>query len=105
MKYDKLVRDNIPQIIKKEGKQFSIHLADNDEYFSKLKGKLSEELKEFIESESKEELADILEVLEAIYDFKNYTKEEIEKIKKEKAQIKGKFKSRIILEDITTILK
>ena len=105
MKYDKLVRDNIPEIIKNEGKEFSTHIASDGEYFNKLKEKLSEEFKEFIESENKEELADILEVLEAIYDFKNYKKEEIEKIKEEKAQTKGKFKNKIILEDITTILK
>jgi len=43
--------------------------------------------------------------IEAIYNLNNYKKEDIELIKKEKAQIKGKFKNKIILEDVTTMLK
>ncbi|MEK6793015.1 MAG: nucleoside triphosphate pyrophosphohydrolase [Nanoarchaeota archaeon] len=105
MKYNKLVRDKIPEIIKSKEEKCSTHIANNEEYWNKLKEKLLEEVNEFIKSENREELADILEVLDAIYEFKNYKKEEIEQIKKEKAINKGQFKNRIILEEITTIFK
>jgi predicted house-cleaning noncanonical NTP pyrophosphatase (MazG superfamily) len=44
-------------------------------------------------------LADIFEVLEAIVDYKKFSREEIEKIKIDKAEKKGKFKERIILDE------
>lgn len=97
-KYDKLVRDKIPEIIEKNGDEFEIHIADEEEYWGKLKEKLLEEVNEFIEEENKEEMADVYEVLEAISNFKKYSKESIEKIKIEKARKRGKFNKKIILD-------
>lgn len=97
-KYNKLVRDKIPEIVKAKGKDPVIHIAKNEEYWLKLKEKLAEEVDEFLEAESEEELADILEVLEAIYKYKNYSEEDILKLKKEKAKERGGFSKKIILE-------
>lgn len=99
MKYNKLVRDKIPQYIIKKGGQPIYHIADEKEYWRKLKQKLSEEVKEFQKEESMEELADILEVIEAIVKYKKFNKAEISRIKKNKAQERGGFKNRIILEE------
>ena len=100
MKYDKLVRDNIPEIIKKQGKNPITHIADNEEYWQKLKQKLREEVDEFIEDSNKEEIADILEVISAIIDFKKIDKQELEIIKQKKAKQRGCFKKKIILEKV-----
>ena len=100
MKYNKLVRDKIPEIIKNKGESVKIHIADDVEYWQKLKEKLLEEINEFAESESIEEIADILEVIEAISDFKNFDKEELQNIKNKKADERGKFKDKIILEEL-----
>jgi predicted house-cleaning noncanonical NTP pyrophosphatase (MazG superfamily) len=63
------------------------------------KEKLQEEVLEFLQAESMEELADILEVIDAICEHKNFNKTELEKIKGVKFQEKGGFKKKIILEE------
>ncbi len=100
MDYNKLVRDNIPRILKKKGLKVKKHIANEEEYWKKLKEKLSEEVHEFLEKDVKEELVDILEVVDTICKFKNIDKKELNKLKKEKARERGKFKKRIILDEV-----
>lgn len=99
MRYNKLVRDKIPEYIKSRGGKPIVHIADDKEYWEKLKEKLAEEIEEFEKSESAEELGDILEVLDAIADYKKFDKNEIERIKSKKAGERGRFKDKIILEE------
>ena len=65
MKYHKLVRDKIPEYIKNKGGSPVTHIADDQEYWEKLKEKLQEEL---------------------------------EMVRKQKAEGRGQFKERIILD-------
>lgn len=97
--YNKLVRDRIPEIIEKKGEKAVFHIADEAEYWEKLQEKLKEEVDEFIKDSSIGEIADIFEVVDAICDFKNFDKLELENIKNRKAENRGKFKKRIILEE------
>jgi len=98
---EKLVRDNIPQIIKDSGKIPKVHIASDPEYWQHLKQKLNEEVDEFhngSDEEIEEELADILEVIYAIADYKEIPRNDLETKRKEKEQERGAFKERIVLE-------
>lgn len=99
MKYNKLVRDKIPEIIKREGSVPITHTASDDEYWQKLKEKLQEEVDEFKKDSSEEELADILEVVEAICEHRKFDKKELELLRKKKAEERGGFRQKIILEE------
>ena len=99
MRYDKLVRDKIPDIIRQKGRIPITHVADEKEYWIKLKQKLQEEVTEFLESEAIEEIADILEVIETIEAVKNVTKQEIQSMQSKKRDDRGGFVKKIILEE------
>lgn len=99
MKYNKLVRDKIPEIIEEKGKKALTHVADETEYWEKLKAKLLEEFEEFKKDENMEEFADILEVLDAIAAFKDFDAYEVKRMKDKKAAERGRFEKRIILEE------
>ena len=97
----KLVRDKIPEIIRNKGGRAITHVADKEEYWKKLKEKLEEEVEEFLRDSNEEELADILEVLYAICDFKKIDKKKLELIRKKKARERGKFKHKLILDKVS----
>ena len=103
MRYDKLVRDKIPEIIKKKSGKPKFHIADKDENLEKLFEKLNEEVNEFLKAKDEEELADVVEVMDAIFDaFVDYFKLDRKKVKRiqaKKAKERGRFKKRIILEE------
>lgn len=100
MKYDKLVRDLIPQIIRENGESPRTHVADDDEFASRLTDKLEEEVDEFLEDGDVEELADILEVVVALGELNGVSEQELQRIREEKAADRGRFDDRIVLEDV-----
>jgi predicted house-cleaning noncanonical NTP pyrophosphatase (MazG superfamily) len=99
MKYDKLVRDNIPEIIRRKGESVVFHVASEKEYWEKLKEKLLEEAEEFAEEDTAEEMADVFEVITAILEHKGWGIEQIIKLQKKKRDERGAFKNRIILDE------
>ena len=99
MKYNKLVRDKIPEYVIKKGGIPVTHIASDEEYWQKLKEKLSEEVKEFTDDETIEEIADIQEVIEAICGYKKFNNKDIEIIKNKKVEERGAFRNKIILEE------
>lgn len=97
--YNKLVRDKIPEIIAAKGQSYKIHTATPEEYRVKLIEKLGEEVAEFTKEPSVEELADIMEVVQALAFLLESTPAEVEKLRAQKAEERGGFKKRIILEE------
>ncbi|MCX6751095.1 MAG: nucleoside triphosphate pyrophosphohydrolase [Candidatus Pacearchaeota archaeon] len=100
MKYNKLVRDKIPNIIKEDGKNPISHIAEDEEYWEKLKEKLTEEVNEFLKESNEEEIADIIEVINAICRFRKFDKNKLDYIKKQKAEKRGRFDNKIILDEV-----
>ncbi len=98
-RYNKLVRDKIPDRIRAKGERAVTHIADEAEYWLKLKEKLAEEVKEFNEAENIEEIADLFEVIDAIIEYKRFDADEVERVKRLKADERGRFTKRIILEE------
>jgi predicted house-cleaning noncanonical NTP pyrophosphatase (MazG superfamily) len=90
MKKEKLVRDKIPEIIKKEGKNPITRIATNEEYIQELINKLQEEVDEFKENKKIEELADITEVIYAISEHFGIPVANLHNIREAKAKERGK---------------
>lgn len=98
--YNKLVRDNIPDIIKNQGKTPYVSVLDDKRYNTQLRKKLKEEVREYLISEEIEELADIIEVVEAIANHKGSSLEKVLEIKEKKAVKNGKFEKRLFLKKV-----
>jgi predicted house-cleaning noncanonical NTP pyrophosphatase (MazG superfamily) len=100
MSYGKLVRDKIVDIIRKNGETPKYHTLNDEEYLKELHKKVFEEANEFVEEDSLEELADLLEVVYAIAKHKKINMEEVEKIRLKKREKRGGFEDKIYLETV-----
>ena len=98
--YDKLVRDDIPEIIRDDDERPVTHVAEGDEYRQRLREKLCEEAAEFRDSGDPEELADVLEVLAAIREAEDLEDGELDALREEKADERGGFADGIVLERV-----
>lgn len=98
--HNKAVRDKIPEIIKSSGRNCKTKRLSDSEFLVKLEEKLAEELQEYMESKSVEELADIIEVIYRIAELGGTTKEQLEKTRLSKSQQRGGFKDNLLLIDI-----
>jgi predicted house-cleaning noncanonical NTP pyrophosphatase (MazG superfamily) len=97
----KLVRDKIPQIILESGNTpIYRKLTDDKEYLLYLQKKLLEEVNEYTEKPSLEELVDILTVINEILEFDKVTKDEFSKAFHDKLNAHGGFSERIVLERV-----
>lgn len=96
--HNKLVRDNIPDIIKANGDICETRkVTDAGSLKILLQCKLLEETAEFIESKDKEELADIVEVVYALANAYGSSPDEIDEIRKAKREKLGAFDNAIYL--------
>ena len=95
--YDKLVRDRIPEIIEANGQNCVCRVLDEPAYLEALDEKLNEELAEYQKDKSMEELADLLEVIRAVITARGSTWDEVEAIRRAKAEKRGGFEQKIWL--------
>jgi len=100
--YNKLIRDKIPEIIKKDNAIPKISILNDEQFAMALKEKLVEEAKELLEVKTSEEilneLSDVLELVESIAINNKLTIAEVEKQKLAKKEKRGGFKKKLFLE-------
>ena len=100
MKYNKLVRDRIPEIIEASGKSCVTEILSDKAYLRLVDAKLDEELAEYHSDQNIEELADLLEVIYAAAMARGYTLEQLEVVRAEKAAKRGSFAKKILLKEV-----
>lgn len=98
--YHKLVRDKIPEIIESKGKTCKVSMLSDEEYLKMIDAKLDEELAEYHEDQNIEELADLMEVIYAAAKARGYSLEELEKVRAQKAEKRGAFEKKLLLEEV-----
>lgn len=95
--FQKLVRDKIPDIIRKQGETAHIRILEDTEYRQSLENKLNEEVAEFYESKTLEELADVLEVVYALAESQGASVQDLLKVYEKKHSERGGFSKKIFL--------
>ena len=99
-KYNKLVRDKIPEIIRASGNQCEVSILSNIEYIKALRQKLVEEANEAataVPDELAQELADVMEVIDALMAATGIEPEEVKEIQQVKRSQRGGFDNKIEL--------
>jgi predicted house-cleaning noncanonical NTP pyrophosphatase (MazG superfamily) len=101
VKYNKLVRDRIPEIIRAAGWGPVVKILPKKEYLTALKKKLLEEVHELLEARGRadiaNELVDVQEVVDAIIAEVRLSKVVFRKQQGKKRQKRGAFKKRLFL--------
>lgn len=104
--YNKLVRDNIPNIIKNNNEEPIFRVLNDDENKQALKDKLYEEYQELISASNTENLIeeciDMLEIIFAILETESVNINEGLEQMKLKSDKKGGFTKKIFLEKVIT---
>ena len=101
--YEKLVRDNIPDIIRKNGEEPVVEILNDERYKAELEKKLKEECNEVINAKENnriEELADLLEVMYSLVELEDKTMEDVEKVRIGKKLKRGGFSDKIYLKGV-----
>jgi predicted house-cleaning noncanonical NTP pyrophosphatase (MazG superfamily) len=106
LEYHKLVRDGIPRIIETSGGQPVTRVLDQAGYLAALRAKLIEEAEEAqaaSDGQLRSELADVLEVLQALAAAQGLSWEDVVTEAARKRDERGGFDQRIFLEYVDQV--
>ena len=105
IQYNKLIRDNIPEIIKEGNKSCVVEVLDESRFIVELNKKLLEESIELSEASNRDEiineLADIQELIDTIKEKNGILDEEVMEKQVKKAQTNGRFEKRLYLVSVS----
>ena len=99
--YNKLVWDNVPDLIREKGKECEVRTLDDDEFEIELLKKVEEEASALPETASRQELidelADVVTCIEYIKRVKNITELEMADAIERRTRKKGRFENKTYL--------
>jgi predicted house-cleaning noncanonical NTP pyrophosphatase (MazG superfamily) len=98
--YDKLVRDEVPDIIREGGETPVTHRAEGEEYRDRLAEKLVEEAEEFADNRTVAEIGDVLDVVDAICAARDVDRDYLDDMRAAKTEERGGFVEGIVLEAV-----
>ena len=102
--YNKLVRDNIPNIIKNNGGEPFTRILTDEEYKIELEKKLYEEYNEVLNTQNTEErieeLADMIEIISSLALVEGKNLDVVLEYAKRKSIKRGGFEKKIYLEKV-----
>ena len=101
--YNKLVRDNIPNIIESKGETSVTKILDDATFKVELEKKLNEEYHEVLEASGDdriEELADMLEIIRLLAKLEGKTLQNVIDCADKKNEKRGAFEEKIFLEKV-----
>lgn len=100
IRYNKLVRDRIPDLINSSGRIAKTRTLTEEEFEKYLREKLVEETQEFISNDSIEELVDVFQVILSLLDSRGVSFEKFKVLCQKKADERGEFKEKLFLISI-----
>ena len=95
--YNKAIRDKIPEIIEQSGRRSKIKILSDEEFIRELEKKLTEEIDEYSNSKSIEELIDIIEVVYRITELRGISLDKLEGLRINKKNERGGFSKNLFL--------
>jgi len=99
--YNKLVWDNVPDLIREKGKECEVRTLEDDEFEIEILKKVEEEASALPETTSRQELideiADVVTCVEYIKSIKNITELELADALERHARRKGRFENKTYL--------
>ena len=98
--YNKLVRDKIPELIEADGKILAMEILSDESFVKMVDAKMDEELAEYHKDQNLEELADILELIYTATVARGFSIEELENVRRIKAEKNGTFEKKIYLKEV-----
>lgn len=102
----KLVRDQVPRLVREAGHQVQFREAAPDERARYLKRKVADEAAELLAADpgqEREEVADLLEALETLLRVRGYDRDDLKLVKEAKRKRRGGFERFLIVESATTV--
>lgn len=99
--YNKLVRDNTIGIFENESRACTYSILTEEEYHREWNAKLQEKVRQFLETNSTEELADVLELVLSLGKKRGVSEEDLMVCRNQKREARGGFDRGLFLQELT----
>ncbi len=98
MPKEKLVRDRIPEIVRRCGRTPQVRVAAPEELDRLFREKILEEAQELLQSGADEEIVDVIEAVEGLVALRGIGGERLQRLREEKRSERGAFEKGLVME-------